>query len=287
MATPNDANKITQSTVFEILEIALALLFIFLIIFIANLIFSKWTRKTKEERCHELEKISHASKMKTLGEVAGNLAHEINTPLTTIHIALDGMTRAMKKDDKESVASYMHSILLAAKRMESIVNAFRRYSRVDGAKESPELIDLREVLADALEICGPDITSRGLILERSIPNQPLLTRCRPGPLAQAIINLMTNARDAALEVPKGWVKLSAIQSQGFVLIDVEDAGKGLAEGLDGRIFEPFFSTKPRGQGSGIGLGIVRDVAHAHGGEVVHLKKNGHTCFEIKIPLSAA
>ncbi len=249
------------------------------------LIFEDVTEKRvmEKELVEEREKQIFAAKMATLGEVAGNLAHEINTPLATVQISAEGIASAIKKNDPVAARIYLDCITKASKRMNGIVTAFLKYSRVDGKNEKHEVIDIREVIQETMEICGPDLKSRGVTLLGDIPTEPIMVECKPGSLTQAVINLITNARDAAVNVPKGWVKLSVNEQKGWVIIDVEDAGSGVKTDLIKQIFEPNFSSKPRGKGNGIGLGIVRQVARSHGGDVQHHLKDGHTCFEIKFP----
>tara|TARA_R110000868_G_scaffold117599_2_gene312145 strand:+ start:1198 stop:2904 length:1707 start_codon:yes stop_codon:yes gene_type:complete len=240
-------------------------------------------RLVAKELEQEREKQIFAAKMATLGEVAGNLAHEINTPLATVQISAEGISAAIKKNDSVSAKIYLDCISKASKRMNGIVTAFLKYSRVDGRDEKHEVIDIREVIQETMEICGPDLKSKGVALLGDIPAEPIMVECKPGSLTQAVINLITNARDAAVNVPKGWVKLSVNEQKGWVVIDVEDAGSGVKTDLIKQIFEPNFSSKPRGKGNGLGLGIVRQVARSHGGDVQHHLKDGHTCFEIKFP----
>tara|TARA_R110000868_G_scaffold117600_8_gene312312 strand:+ start:24038 stop:25693 length:1656 start_codon:yes stop_codon:yes gene_type:complete len=242
-------------------------------------------RLMERELVLEREKQIFAAKMATLGEVAGNLAHEINTPLATVQISTEGIASAIKKNDPVAARIYLDCITKASKRMNGIVTAFLKYSRVDGKNEKHEIIDIREIIQETMEICGPDLKSKGVTLLGDIPTDPIMVECKPGSLTQAIINLITNARDAAVNVPKGWVKLSVNEQKGWVIIDVEDAGSGIKTDLIKQIFEPNFSSKPRGKGNGIGLGIVRQVARSHGGDVQHHLKDGHTCFEIKFPNS--
>lgn len=240
-------------------------------------------KNLEKELKYQHQRQANASKMATLGEVAGNLAHEINTPLSTIKISIDGIENALVDNNQNSIRTYMHCIDQAIQRMSNIINAFRRYTRMDGTNESTELIDLREVLNDALEICEPDLHSKGIKLQKNIPKKPMVAQVKPGLMAQAVINLMTNARDAVQGLPDRWVKLSLKEDDGWMRIDVEDAGDGVKGEIKEQIFDPFFTTKERGKGTGIGLGIVRDVARDHGGEVIHDLRDGHTCFEIKFP----
>jgi len=251
----------------------------------AMLIFEDVTEQKMMEKELDIQRQrqAHASKMATLGEVSGHLAHEINTPLSTVQISLDGIDKSLSENNHKSLRTYLHCIAQAVKRMSNIVEAFRRYSYSDGFNEADEYIDLRQVLNDALEICGPDLRARGINLQKDLPPKPIWAKCKPGSLSQTVINLMTNARDAVGEIPKGWVKLSLKDQQGWVTIDVEDAGKEIDTQTKKKIFEPFFTTKGRGKGNGIGLGIVKDVARAHGGDVIYDVRDGHSCFEIKFP----
>lgn len=251
----------------------------------AMLVFEEITERIRLEKelNNQRQKKAHAAKMATLGEVAGNLAHEINTPLGTVELSLGGMRDALKSENQKAVEAYIDCISQATRRMSSIVKAFRRYSRLDSDTEEKEVIDLREVGHDVLEICGPDLNGRGVKLEKNFPRKRLLVECRPGSLSQAMINLISNARDATKGEHESWVSLSLKEEGHDVVIQVVDSGKGIDWNIRDQIFEPFFTTKGRGEGSGIGLGIVRDVARAHGGDV-HLKNiNGNTCFEIRFP----
>lgn len=239
--------------------------------------------RSQKELDYQRQKQAHVAKMATLGEVSGNLAHEINTPLATIKLSLEGIKSSMQKDDEELSFKYIHLISQAVKRMSSVVEAFRRYSRLDDSIEQSEMTDVREIVNDALEICEPDLKSRSIKIHKKFCPNAILADCRPASLTQAIINLISNARDAIKNQKEAWISIDLRLENNHVVFVVQDSGHGVEASLKDKVFDPFFTTKPRGEGSGIGLGIVRDIARAHQGDISHGLLDGHTYFELRIP----
>ena len=223
-----------------------------------------------EQRTHELRQSQEAllasQKLASVGTLAAGVVHEVSNPLNTIITASESLESqlAAEKIDQEALKLYLPIISRAAWHAARIVQALRTYSR----GSAPELAsqNLSEVVQDALLLMGYQLKQwRNIKLETDIdPDIPDVI-CDRNQIAQVLINLLGNARDAMPE--GGAIHLrTRLGAQGAV-IEVADEGAGIPpEGLT-KIFDPFYTTKPIGEGSGLGLSIVAGIIRAHNGTI--------------------
>lgn len=240
-------------------------------------------QKIQYELDLERQKKVHLSKMASLGEVAGNLAHEINTPLATLKLSSEGIEKAIGNSDTKMCNEFLKCINQSLVRMSAIVDAFKRYTRIDDMTQVKELSSLNNIVNDVMEICAPDLRSRGIKLEIKTARSDIFLECCAGSISQVIINLITNARDAVKRSYSPWIRIEVDNFNDTAILRVIDSGNGIESKFQDKIFNPFFTTKPRGEGSGIGLGIVKEIVAAHQGNVQYCLKGGHTCFEVTFP----
>jgi two-component system, NtrC family, sensor kinase len=110
--------------------------------------------------------------------------------------------------------------------------------------------------------------------------------CTPSQLNQIFLNLIINASQAI--EGEGRITLATREESGFVRVDIADTGTGIPLEIQERIFEPYFTTKPEGVGTGLGLNIARDIARAHGGDITVDSRPGHgATFTVMLPIEAA
>jgi signal transduction histidine kinase len=114
----------------------------------------------------------------------------------------------------------------------------------------------------------------------------LYVECRSVQISQILLNLVSNAHDAALGQPTRWVRISAEVAPAEVSIKVTDSGPGIPPELRPRIMEPFFTTKEFGKGTGLGLSVSKGIAEAHGGRLSYDPSARHTCFVLTLPRRA-
>lgn len=214
------------------------------------------TERRKLER--ELE---HSERLAAIGRIAAGMAHEINNPLSVIQSCAVYFGEAAERIGDPELAESAADMEIAAERIRSFVQHVCGFSR----RGRPQLTDtpLMTAIEVATRMARPRALEAGVTLEikaevgASVPNDSPR-------LAQAILNLLSNAIDAAKAGGKH-VWLSLVSEERQVKICVEDDGPGIANELLDRVFEPFATTKPYGQGTGLGLAITRQIMQDHRG----------------------
>ncbi len=237
------------------------------------------------ERKQMEEQMLASQKLADLGTLAAGIAHEINSPLQVItgvsQTLLDRHTSGTL--DGERLQKGLVTIHRSGWRCAEIVRALRTYAHA----ATTELVatNLNEVVKDTLLLVENQLKSWDNInvvteLAETLPTLP----CDRNQMAQLLINLLTNARDA---MPNGGtivIRTSHDPVGRRVLLSVSDTGIGIPEAVRDKIFDPFFTTKPPGQGTGLGLSIVAGIVRAHRGEISLQTSSGKgTVFTVALP----
>ncbi len=215
----------------------------------------------------ELEgQVIHAEKLATLGQLAAGIVHEINNPLTSISVYGEYLLSKLKRTGAEqSDLKRVERILRSSDRIMSFTRNLLTYARP--SKEETQPLSLNEVVDEAIGFCEHIIREAHVSIERDYdPALPPVKGVR-GQLHQVLVNLITNACNAAPEAG-GHIRLSTQRvGRDRIRFGVEDDGVGIDTPEIGRVFEPFFSTRRKGQGTGLGLSIVRNIVQEHQGTV--------------------
>jgi PAS domain S-box-containing protein len=215
----------------------------------------------------ELEqRIIHAEKLATIGQLAAGVVHELNNPLTSISVYSDYLLKqAEAAKQRPSDILKLRRIHESAERILRFTRELLAYARP--TPEEPHELALSEVVTRALQFCEHLIAQRGVELTVQLGEQLPTMLGVSGQLQQVLVNLVTNACHA---VPEGAGTLGVSLSQndaGFLELCVRDNGAGISPDHLNRIFEPFFSTKGEGHGTGLGLSIVRNIVEDHRGTI--------------------
>jgi two-component system, LuxR family, sensor histidine kinase TtrS len=225
-------------------------------------------REAAEARMRDhQEQMEHLSRLSILGELSGNLAHEINQPLTTIGNYARSVLRRQADDrlTPEAVQEACTEINNEAERAGGIVRRIRHFARKRAAVREPTLVPQLAQEAKRL-ILGmlrhPPLIS---IDDQSLPQAQVMA---DGPqVQQVLLNLIKNAIDAGRDLPEErqniLLHLETVDNR--LLVQVIDQGCGLSDANLSRLFEPFFTTKP--DGLGLGLPICKTIIEAHGGRL--------------------
>lgn len=237
-------------------------------------------RKTLAE---QREQIFLAEKMSALGELLAGVAHELNNPLSVVV----GHALMMREESSDpDVVRRIEKISDAAERCGRIVKSFLAMARQQPVRLAP--IDMRDTLIHAIEVLDQGAESRRTRIVTDIPEDLPPVQGDAQQIAQVVINLVINARHAIEESGVGdRVTISAAyepQSE-TVELRVADNGPGIAPKIRSRIFDPLFTTKEVGKGTGIGLAFCHRVITAHSGQIRLLTGEGGATFLVQLPVA--
>lgn len=237
-------------------------------------------KQLEVEKARQLE----SARLASLGEVAGGIAHEINTPLAIISASAEHIRIYLKTDPVpvDKVEKRAQNIVSTAGRIASIIKAMRVLSR-DGDQDEMEIVSVEGLVQNVLVLCAERIKLKGVDIQLDL-EKDLKINCRPVQISQVLLNLLNNAFYAVRDLPseKAMIKVQAqTTSQGNIEIAVIDTGSGIAADIRQRIFEPFFTTKPVGQGTGLGLSISSHIMIDNKGELLLDDQSPQTKFVLR------
>jgi C4-dicarboxylate-specific signal transduction histidine kinase len=222
------------------------------------------------------------ARVSVLGEMAGNIAHEINNPLQVISIRLDLIQRALKQGYAPEVLE--SNIDIASQtlfRISKIVKGLKALSR-EGDADPFAAVTIQELIDNVLVLCQGSLTNSMVQIEFN-SSQPLFKiECRAVQITQVLLNLINNAHDAVKECSERWIKIHVEVSGNEVFFKVRNSGPKISDELAKKIFDPFFTTKSHGQGTGLGLSISQKIAKKHSGSLFVDTNDPQTCFVLKI-----
>jgi signal transduction histidine kinase len=177
----------------------------------------------------------------------------------------------------------LSEIASAAHRISELVAAVKSFSHMDSGQGRAE-VDLRHELEVTLTILAHKLRKKGVQVTRDFQRDLPPIEAFPGELNQVWTNLLDNAIDAV--APGGRVEVRAAREGELLRVDIRDDGPGISAEIKSRIWEPFFTTKPVGEGTGLGLEVVkRIVVRRHGGTISVTSSPGDTCFTVRLPLN--
>lgn len=231
------------------------------------------------------QKLESSARLTALGEMAGGIAHEINTPLGTIVLRSEQIGRILKKDppDLENAIKFSGIILSVAKRIEYIVKSLRIVSRTADA-DSFIRSSLKDIVQETLALSATRLENRGVKIIVDEVREDLQIECKPVQISQILLNLISNAQDAVRDQTEDrWIRIEIAETEDNVRIGVIDSGHGIPTALTDKILLPFFTTKPINEGTGLGLSISKGIAEAHGGSLVYAAEQANTTFYLTLP----
>lgn len=240
-------------------------------------------QRTKELEQQKMINV-HNSKMSALGEMAGGIAHEINTPLATMKMLVGSANRELDKPqhDLNFVFDKLKKINITIDRIAKIVKGLKAFSR-DGAKDPFLEVSVKTIVDDTLFLCKEKFNNRSVDL-RVLCNVELpLCECRSVQISQVVLNLLNNSLDAVEHLDEKWVEVRITSDEKSIYICVTDSGHGIPKEAHSKIFDPFFTTKGIEHGTGLGLSISLGIVKEHSGDLYLNEDNPHTQFMIRLP----
>ncbi len=235
-------------------------------------------RRSESERERAVAQLVLSEKLASIGKIVAGVAHEVNNPLFTINTCIHNL-----EQDGHAQNRNLDFIKQGTRRIERIVRQLSDFSRTGSLELQPAASDrFFQESAEFARMAMKQYPVLFLSEDRCAP--AVVLSLDKGKMQQVILNLLINAADAS---PKGGeVRLVAASGEKSYLIEVSDRGGGIAQELQPQIFDIFYTTKPAGQGTGIGLAICKSIVEMHGGELSFRSSPGATTFTVTIPHSA-
>ena len=261
--------------------------------------FAKITRDLTERRAAQLElersreQLFQSQKMEAIGQLTGGLAHDFNNLLTGISGSLELLRARIAQGRLRDLDRYITSAQSATSRAAALTHRLLAYARRQTLDARP--IDGNRLIAGMEDMLrrtvGPEIELETVLSPSLWP-----TQCDPNQLETAILNLCINARDAmpdggrlTIETQNSWIDERSVEDRDlqagqYVAICVTDTGSGMTPEVLARAFDPFYTTKPLGQGTGLGLSMVYGFARQSNGQVrIHSAPGQGTTVRIYLP----
>jgi len=240
-------------------------------------------RDVTEERLL-LDQAIRQDRMVAMGELVGGVAHEVNSPLTSILAYAQVLERGV---DGEDAAKALDTITREAKRASRIVGKLLAFGRQGQPERIPS--DVNQALRDTIDLRRYALRMQEIKLAVTMVQDPPLVQADPFQLQQVFINLLANAEQAVAHQPgeRRIAVSTEVRGPSFV-VTISDNGPGIAPETLPHIFNPFFTTKPRGAGTGLGLSISDGIIREHRGTLRARSEPGQgASFEVELPIPPA
>jgi signal transduction histidine kinase len=212
--------------------------------------------------------------------MASSMIHEISNPLMVVGGVIKS---AGRKNSVEEIHELLEKANNPMERLTKMVKNLRKYSRNEAVNREVKINDLTEIIKTSEEYSRHKLR-RNHVEFRLLKDAPLMVSCEASEMEQVFVNLFNNAADAVENLEDRWIEVDFYQDpvKGIV-VSVTDSGSGIPEEIAENIFNSFFTTKEKGKGTGIGLGVVSDIIHEHQATIKVNQDKPNTCFEIRFP----
>ena len=229
-----------------------------------------------------------AGQLAAVGELAGQVAHEVNNPIAIISAKARLLLSDHRAEMSDETAEEIDKIIHLADRVANIAQGLLSYCRPSGAARAT--LDIRDPVRRALAMVESRARGAGIGVEQDLPGGLPPIRANAQELEQVFLNLLLNALDA---MPRGGTLAVRVEAappplpEGgrAVAITIQDTGEGIPQKIRQRVFEPFFTTKGQGRGTGLGLSICEGLVRSHGGRIdFESDPDTGTRFTVTLPI---
>lgn len=226
------------------------------------------------------EQLQQREKLSSIGLLAAGVAHEVNTPLTGVSSYTQMLMGMLPETDPKH--ALLQKVRSQAERATNIVNNLLNFSRTGGATEFNE-VNICKVLDDTIQLLEPQLRRNQIeILRNYDPDSPPVFG-NSGKLQQVFTNLLLNARDSIPEGGRITVSTATTEDHDLI-VEVADTGIGIAPENVAKIYDPFYTTKGVGRGTGLGLAVSYGIVQEHSGHIsVDSTPGRGTTFRISLP----
>ena len=227
------------------------------------------------------ERLVRTEKLASVGELAAGVAHEIGNPIATVQGYVDMMESGpLPPEEHRPTVQAMQG---AIGRVSTIIRDLLDFARPVPPSDGDVMHDATHAIRASLKLVEPQKRFRGMKVEQDIPERSLAVGMAEGRLEQVLVNLLLNAADAC--EGQGLIQLTVTVDEGEMIVEVSDDGVGISPDHLRRIFDPFFSTKEPGAGTGLGLAVCHGIIESAGGHLsVESEEGVGSTFRIVLPL---
>ncbi len=243
--------------------------------------------RTLTEEDFMRKRVSQFEKLISLGKLAAETAHQVNSPLGAVMGRIQLVLKNLDKLDNEMLRKNLKQMMTGCDHIRTAIGSLLDYSRRVVIKKH---VDINSIIEDALIMMSPRLMMEKISVHKSLTeNLPKILEIG-GELIHVLVSIISNAIDAMdkggrIEVTTDIDKDSEINSGDRVRVTIIDTGQGISEQNIERIFTPFFTTKDKGKGTGLGLPIVKRIVNLHKGDIKVLSKvNEGTSFILSFPV---
>lgn len=258
-------------------------IFVVFLSFLLSYIFVQFNFQLQQDNLKKKELLIESAKFQSLGQMASNLAHDINNPLFTIQGKLHQMRNLLYRDqlDLASCDRIIENVESTILRLSQIVKGVSTFAR-QGSGDQMVSVRVQDLIESVMVISEDRFKKNNIKLKIDI-NQSSNVICYPSFISQVLQNIFNNAIDSLENEESRIVEIEAFTNEEWVEIHVRDSGKGIPKDIEKKIFDPFFTTKKFGKGTGLGLSISKGLVDVHDGELFHTMEKGMTTFVIRLP----
>ncbi len=227
-------------------------------------------------------RLSHASRVNALGEMASGIAHELTQPLTAILAQVQAARHLAARGEGDRLAGALDAVADQTRRASAILERLRTWTRPQA--RNPQPVDVRECIHVARTLLSAQAAEAGARLDVTVPAAPIVVTADRVELEQVLFNLIRNALDAVADGDGRRVVTVEAHADGTrAHVDVSDTGPGLAEAVRDRLFTPFVTTRPGG--TGLGLALSQRLVERAGGDLAAVAAATGARFRVTLPLA--
>tara|TARA_Y100000590_G_C15735651_1_gene1018427 strand:+ start:1942 stop:3357 length:1416 start_codon:yes stop_codon:yes gene_type:complete len=242
--------------------------------------------KEKTEQLNREQALSfNAAKLASLGEMAGGIAHEVNTPLGAILLTSQVLKSQIESEnfDKKGAVKLTESIEKTTNKISKIIHALRSFSR--GGNNDPFLDTLiNEIIDYSITLSSEKLKLKSIEMRfNPEKSKNISIQCKESQIGQVLLNLLNNSSHAIEALDERWISIDLNENEKEIIILFKDSGTGIPKKIQEKLFQPFFTTKEIGVGTGLGMSISKGIIESHDGTIELLPEEKNTTFKISLP----
>lgn len=243
-------------------ELAFNRLFCLIGIWVTAIFCQMYRQSQKEHQALHIQ-LMHSEKLSSVGKLSASIAHEFNNPIYGVRNALELIREEAQMD--EDLKGLAKMAVKECDRMASLVAKLRDF--YSPSSDFPVPMDIHEAIDDMVSLNKNRWRAQGILVARAYaPNMPKIEAI-PDQIKQVILNLLQNAEEALSSTKGGEITITTKVFPEIIEVQIQDTGAGIAPGIIGSVFQPFFTTKSAIKGTGLGLSVTYGIIKKHGGDI--------------------